>query len=48
MTALATVATTTGYLIFRNESKENCELEIVCNNCKKNSSCELKKVNKKK
>lgn len=38
------LASTTGYLLFREESKEKCNFEFICNNCKNLNNCNLKKA----
>lgn len=37
----AVILALTGFLFFKEETGETCELEFVCKNCKQNKSCNL-------
>lgn len=39
--ALVGIAIGSGYLVFKEETKEVCNLDFVCNNCKKLNDCKL-------
>lgn len=39
--AITLVASTTGYLLFREESKDKCDFDFVCKNCKKVKECNI-------
>lgn len=36
------LASTTGYLLFREETEEKCKLDFVCGNCNKVEKCNIK------
>ena len=42
--SLTVLASTTGYLLFREPSDKKCNFDFVCNNCKKLKSCSLNKA----
>jgi len=46
ITSLTLLASTTGYLLFREESDEKCELDFVCGNCSKLKKCGLEQGQK--
>ena len=39
--SLATLALGSGYLLFRQNTEDNCDFDFVCRNCKKIQSCHL-------
>ena len=48
MFSLAVLASTTGYLLFREESDTLCDLDFVCGNCNKLSKCSLPEAKRKR
>ena len=44
--SFGTIAMGTGYLMFREESPENCTFDFVCRNCKKLQTCGLPEADK--
>lgn len=42
--SLTLLASTTGYLLFREPSHKKCNFDFVCNNCKKLKSCNMNKA----
>ena len=48
ITSFTLLASTTGYLLFREESDDKCNLDFVCGKCSKVKECELEQVQKQR
>ncbi len=42
------LASTTGYLLFREESTNKCDLNFVCGNCNKFNNCKVEQAEEKR
>ena len=42
--ALLALASTSGFLIFRDKNEEECDFEFLCEKCSKLNSCSLKQA----